>query len=151
METPGPDGFLLQPDDPLRVAHRRIDDYLLNQELLSTGGSEDRTAWRKVPKKELGEQIAAVLLRLRWLYLHDAELDKAHESRTRLGPALRGLYTIKAPYTEPQLRRLLDLTAPLLGRIGSGPTARRSWCMNISSRTASPQNCAHRSGRSSKT
>jgi hypothetical protein len=66
-----------------------------------------------------------VLLRLAWLDQHDAELENAHLSRIRLTTLLRMLYSIKAPCTEPDLRRLLDLTVPLLGRIAPyGPVER---------------------------
>jgi hypothetical protein len=30
--VPGPDGFLLSPDDPLRTEHLRLNDYLLGEE-----------------------------------------------------------------------------------------------------------------------
>jgi hypothetical protein len=117
LPLPGPDGFLIAPGDPLREEHHRIDEYLLQEEQQGTRGTAETRPWKKLAKGGMASQIEAVLRRLRWLDLHDSELDKAHEPRTRLRPLLRGLYKIKVTYTEPQIRTLLDLTVPLLGRI----------------------------------
>jgi hypothetical protein len=71
------------------------------------------------------DQVRAVLERLAWLDQHDAELENAHVARMRLATLLRVLYGIKIPYTEPDLRILLELTTPLLGRIAPyGPVER---------------------------
>ncbi len=122
---PCPDGFLLSPDDPLRASHERLNDYLLAEEQRPSHMPFDVAIWRKVPKRGFADQIQAVLLRLAWLNLHDAELENAHLSRIRLTTLLRVLYSIKAPCTEPDLRKLLDLTVPLLGRIAPyGPVER---------------------------
>lgn len=128
MQTPfpGPDGFLLSADDPLRAAHLRLNDYLLAEEQRSPALTPFNTElWRKLPKPEIPPQLEAVLRRLAWLDQHDAELESAHLARIRLTTLLRVLYTIKAPYTEPDLRMLLGLTTPLLGRIAPyGPVER---------------------------
>ncbi|HKW97014.1 MAG TPA: hypothetical protein VJN43_04730 [Bryobacteraceae bacterium] len=116
-EIPGPDGFLIAPADPLRQAHLRLNDYLLAEEQRSPAVALDVKVWRKMPRSQVPDQIEAVLRRLRWLDLHDGELANAHLARMRLRALLRVLYTLKAPYTEPQLRMLLDLTIPLVGRI----------------------------------
>jgi hypothetical protein len=119
---PGPDGFLLSPDDTLHAAHLRLSDYLLAEEQRSPGAPFDVAIWRKLPKRLIPDQVAAVLLRLTWLDHHDAELENAHLARMRLTTLLRVLYKFKAPYTEADLCRLLDLTVPLLGRIApDGP------------------------------
>jgi hypothetical protein len=115
--VPGPDGFLLSPEDPLRAEHLRLDEYLLAEEQRSPQTPFDVAIWRKLAKRHFADQIQAVLRRLAWLDAHDAELENAHLARMRLTTLLRVLYSIKAPYTEPELRALLDLTAPLLGRI----------------------------------
>lgn len=115
---PGPDGFLVSPDDPLRAAQLRLNDYLLGEEQRAPNAPFDMSVWRKLPKREIAGQIEGTLRRLRWLDQHDAELENAHLARLRLGGLLRALYTMKAPYTERDLRTLLDLTVPLLGRIG---------------------------------
>ena len=114
---PGPDGFLLSPDDPLHAAQLRLSDYLFAEEQRSPGAPFDAAIWRKLPKRLVPDQVAAVLLRLAWLDQHDAELENAHLARMRLITLLRVLYKFKAPYTESDLCRLLDLTVPLLGRI----------------------------------
>jgi hypothetical protein len=126
LPIPGPDGFLLSPDDPLHAAHLRLNDYLLAEEQRDTARTPfDVGPWRKLPKRELPGQVQAVLRRMQWLDQHDAELENAHRARLRLVTLLRVLYTIKAPYTEPDLRLLLDLTIPLLGRIApDGPVER---------------------------
>jgi len=115
---PGPDGFLLSPNDPLHAAHVRLNDYLLAEEQRNpTFIPFDVAIWRKLPKRQLVDQIRAVLERLAWLDQHDAELENAHLARLRLATLLRVLYRNKIPYTELDLRILLDLTTPLLGRI----------------------------------
>ena len=114
---PGPDGFLLSPDDPLHAAQLRLSDYLFAEEQRSPAAPFDVAIWRKLPKRLVPDQVAAVLLRLAWLDQHDAELENAHLARMRLTTLLRVLYKFKAPYTESDLCRLLDLTVPLLGRI----------------------------------
>jgi hypothetical protein len=126
LPIPGPDGFLLSPDDPLHAAHLRLNDYLLAEEQRDTARTPfDVAPWRKLPKRQLPGQVQAVLRRMQWLDQHDAELENAHRARLRLVTLLRVLYTIKAPYTEPDLRLLLDLTTPLLGRIApDGPVER---------------------------
>ncbi len=114
---PGPDGYLLSPDDPLHAAQLRLSDHLFTEEQRSPSAPFDVAIWRKLSKRLIPDQIAAVLLRLAWLDRHDAELENAHRARMRLTTLLRVLYKIKAPYTEVDLCRLLDLTVPLLGRI----------------------------------
>jgi len=115
--VPGPDGFLPEPGDPLLAAHLRINDYLFAEEQRAPNAPFAVAIWRKLPKRFLAEQIQAALRRLLWLDQHDAELETAHIARTRLKTLLRVLYAIKASFTEPELRALLDQTIPLLGRI----------------------------------
>jgi hypothetical protein len=123
--VPGPDGFLLSPEDPLRAEHLRLNDYLLGGERRSPQTPFDVAIWRKLAKHHFADQNQAVLRRLAWLDQHDAELENAHLARLRLTTLLRVLYSIKAPYTERELRALLDLTVPLLGRIAPyGPVER---------------------------
>jgi len=114
---PGPDGFLLSPDDPWHAAQSRLSDYLFAEEQRSPSVPFDVAIWRKLPKRLVPDQVAAVLLRMAWLDQHDAELQNAHLARMRLTALVRVLYKFKAPYTEADLCRLLDLTIPLLGRI----------------------------------
>jgi hypothetical protein len=122
---PGPDGFLVSPDDPLRASHLRLNDYLFAEEQRPTNTPFNVAVWRKLPKSSFADQVQAVLQRLAWLDRHDAELENAHLSRIRLSTLLRVLYSIKAPCSEPDLRMLLDLTTPLLGRIAPyGPVER---------------------------
>jgi len=117
LSLPGPDGFLLLPDDPLHAAQLRLNDYLFAEEQRNPSVPLDVATWRKLPKRLVADQIVAVLRRLTWLDQHDAELETAHLARMRLTTLLRVLYKFKAPYTEADLCRLLDLTIPLLGRI----------------------------------
>jgi len=126
MYLPGPDGFLLAPDDPLRAAHLRLNDFLVAEEQRNPASAPiDASAWRRLPKRELAEITLAVLRRLRWLTQHDAELDSAHLSRIRLVTLLRILYRIKAQFLEPELVAIIDATTPLLARIAPyGPIER---------------------------
>jgi hypothetical protein len=81
--------------------------------------------WRKLPKRELINQVQALLERFAWLDQHDAQLENAHLARLRLATLLHVLYRLKIPYTESDLRMLLELTTPLLGRIAPyGPVER---------------------------
>lgn len=123
---PGPDGFLLSPNDPLHAAHVRLNDYLLAEEQRNPALMPfDVAIWQKLPKRQLVDQVRAVLERLAWLDQHDAELENAHLARLRLATLLRVLYSNKIPYTESDLRMLFDLTTPLLGRIAPyGPVER---------------------------
>ena len=116
MELPGPDGFLLAADDPLRPAHLRLSEYLLTEEERGSGAF-DVAKWRKLPKRELPAQVQAVLQRLKWSDEHDAKLQNAHKARIRLRTLLQVLHGIKAPYSEAELCALLDSTRALLGRI----------------------------------
>ena len=119
---PGPDGFLLSPDDPLHAAQLRLSDYLFAEEQRDPAAPVDVAIWRKLPKRLIPDQVAALLQRLAWLDQHDAELQNAHLARMRLIRLLRVLYKFKAPCTEADLCRLLDLTVPLLSRIApEGP------------------------------
>lgn len=126
MEIPCPDGFLLSPDDPLRAAHLRLNDFLVAEEGRDPSAAPiDAGPWRKLPKRELPGLMLAVLRRLLWLDQHDAELEMAHVSRTRLVRLLRVLYAIKAPFSEPELVAIVDATTPLLARIAPyGPVER---------------------------
>ena len=123
---PGPDGFLLSSNDPLHAAHVRLNDYLLAEEQRNPAfTSFDVAIWRKLPKRHLVDQVRAVLERFAWLDQHDAELENAHLARLRLATLLRVLHGNKIPYIESDLRTLLDLTTPLLGRIAPyGPVER---------------------------
>src|SRR4051794_39473452 len=104
MEIPCPDGFLLSPDDPLRAAHLRLNDFLVAEEARDPSSAPiDAGPWRKLQKRELPGLTLAVLRRLFWLDQHDAELETAHLSRTRLVKLLRVLYAIKAQFSEPEL------------------------------------------------
>jgi len=123
---PGPDGFLLSPNDPVHGAQLRLNDYLLGEEQRNSAVTPfEISTWRKLPKRQLVDQVRAVLECLAWLNQHDAELENAHVARMRLATLLRVLYSIKVPYTESDLRMLLELTTPLLGRIAPyGPVER---------------------------
>ena len=68
---PGPDGFLLSPNDPLHAAHVLLNDYLLAEEQRNPALVPfDATKWRKLPKRQLVDQVRAVLERLAWLDRH---------------------------------------------------------------------------------
>ena len=123
--VPGPDGFLVSSGDRLRGEHLRLDDYLLAEEQRAANQPFNVAIWRKVDKRKIANQIEAVLRRTAWLDQHDAELENRHLARTRLATLLRVLYSLKAPYSEPDLRMLLDLTVPVLHRIApDGPVER---------------------------
>jgi hypothetical protein len=126
MEVPGPDGFLLSPNDPLHREHLKLNDYLLAEELRDPAATPfDMAPWRRVAKRDLVGQTQAVLQRLRWLEEHDAELENAHQARIRLRMLLRILYTLKALYSELELCALMGATVPLLGKIAPyGPVDR---------------------------
>src|SRR6185295_7063606 len=124
MDTiPGPDGFLLSRTDPLFASQQKLSDFLAADEARDPSRTRlDPAPWKKVPKREAITVIEAILRRITWLWEHDGELDTAHLARTRLIQLLRVLYRIKLPCTERDLRAMLELTAPLLGRIApDGP------------------------------
>ena len=123
---PGPDGFLLSPNDPVHEAQLRLNGYLLGEEQRNPALTAfDVAIWRKLRKHQVVDQVRAVLERFAWLDQHDAQLENAHVARMRLATLLRVLYSIKIPYTEHDLRILLGLTTPLLGRIAPyGPVER---------------------------
>ena len=89
---PGPDGFLRSPADSLHAAQLRLNDYLLAEEQRNPNAPFDAAIWRKLPKRLVPEQVAAVLRRLAWLDEHDAELENAHLAWMRLKTLLRTLY-----------------------------------------------------------
>ena len=125
LDVPGPDGFLFSLNDPLRAEHLRVNEYLLAEENRPSNAPFETAPWRKLPKHRLADYIQAVLRRVAWLHEHNAELEHAHLARLRLRALVRVLYSIKAPVTEAQLRTLLDLTTPLLGRMEPfGPVER---------------------------
>ena len=125
MQIPCPDGFLLSLEDRLFSSHTRLNEYLVAEEQRNPATAFDTRPWRKLPKRDLPELTLSVLTRLRWLDEHDRELNEAHKSRIRLRMLLRVLYSIKAEFTEPQLRAVLDAATPLLGRIAPyGPVER---------------------------
>jgi hypothetical protein len=59
--VPGPDGFLISPDDRLRAEHLRLNDYLLAEEQRSPQTAFDVAIWRKLAKRHFADQIQAVL------------------------------------------------------------------------------------------
>lgn len=126
MEVLCPDGFLLTPRDPLRVAHERINDFLIAEEQRNAAKAAfDVSPWRKLPKRELPQQTVAVLRRIRWLVEHDTELEDAHKSRLTFARLLRVLYGISAEFTEPELVSIIEATTELLGSIAPyGPIDR---------------------------
>jgi hypothetical protein len=80
--------------------------------------SPDLSKWKKLKKHQIIELIEAGLRRYTWLREHDAEIPDAHLERLKLLDLLRTLHTVKKlPYTEPELRTMLDLTTPLLNYI----------------------------------
>ena len=123
--TNGPDGFPISPSDRIVAAHLRLNDFLIADTPRDPSQTPlDGGSWKKLPKRQIVDQIEAVLRRLAWLFDHDAELANAHIARLRLTQLLRVLYTVKLPCTEADLRMMLDLTTPLLGRIApDGPLA----------------------------
>src|SRR5258706_6758705 len=124
METiPGPDGFLIQRLDPPFAAQQKLSHFLVADEARDPSSKIlDPATGKKLPKREAITLVEAILRRLNWLCAHDAELDTAHLARTRLIQPMRVLYTIKLPCTEADLRSMLELPAPLLGKIApDGP------------------------------
>jgi len=114
----GPDGFPLRTDDPLAEAHACLNAYLQAEAQREAARTPlDAKTWKKTPKRLSIDLIQAILIRLAWLDQHDAELAAAHVDRLRLVQLLRILYTIKLPCAERDLRAMLALTTPLLGRI----------------------------------
>ena len=85
--------------------------------------SPDLSKWKKLKKRQIIDLIEASLNRYAWLREHDAEIPNAHLERLKLIDLLRTLHTVKKlPYTEAELRRMLDAMTPLLGQISpDGP------------------------------
>jgi hypothetical protein len=116
--TTGPDGFPIAPGHALLAAHIALSEFLLAEDARELARTPpDDKAWKKRPKRFLIDTLQAILQRLNWLNAHDRELEKGHVTRLQLVRLLRVLYTVKLPCTEPDLRALLDLTAPLLETI----------------------------------
>ena len=126
MQLPCPDGFLLEPDDSLRSAHLRLNDFLIAEQGRNAALIPfDLKPWRKLPKRELPQQTLAILRRILWLHEHDTQLEGAHKSRIQLAMLLRTLYTIKAEATEEDLIAIINASTSLLGRISPhGPIDR---------------------------
>lgn len=124
--TTGPDGFPLSRADRLSAAHLLLNEYL------AAGWREvaaeiwpEATSWKRLPRQQAIDLIEALLRRLTWLDQHDAELEDAHVARLLLTRLLPTLHARKLKCTEPELRMLLDLTAPLLDRVApDGPVDR---------------------------
>ncbi len=115
--THGPDGFPLSASDRLHSAQVRLNDFLIADERDPSRTALDGGSWKRLPKRQIVDQIEAVLRRLTWLSDHDAELSNAHVARLRLTELLRVLYTVKLPCTAADLCMMLELTTPLLDRI----------------------------------
>ncbi len=125
MEIPtlGPDGFPIARTDRLYPIHVALNEYVLTAAQQERSGAPvDLAGWKKLPKGQILDHVEAVLRRVGWLYQHDRELHSAHLARQQLIRLLRVFYTVKLPCTEPDLRTMLDLTAPLLEHIApDGP------------------------------
>jgi len=79
---------------------------------------QNLTKYKKLPKRQIIELIEASLRKYTWLREHDAELPDAHVARLKFAKLLQTLHTTKKlPYTEPELRTMIDLTTPLLNYI----------------------------------
>ena len=88
-----------------------LDAYLIDDH-------QNLTKYKKLPKRQIIELIEASLRNYTWLREHDAELPDAHVARLKLAKLLQALHTVKKlPYTEPELRTMIDLTTPLLNYI----------------------------------
>ena len=80
--------------------------------------SPDLSKWKKLKKRQIIDLIEAILKRYAWLREHDAEISNAHFDRLKLLDLHRTLHTVKKlPYTEADLRAMLDSTTPLLDHI----------------------------------
>jgi hypothetical protein len=123
MSTAGPDGFPLAPDDRLYAAHVRLGEFLIADRSRDPDRTPiDGAAWKKLPKRQIVDLVEAILRRLTSLWARDREIGDGHLSRRRLIDLLRLLYRMKLPLGDADLRMMLDLTAPLLDRIGpEGP------------------------------
>jgi hypothetical protein len=93
-----------------------LDEYL-------TADKPDLVSFKKMPKRQIIDLIGAILKRYAWLREHDNEVGDAHVKRMKLVHLLRTLYTVKKlPFSESDLRMIVDLTVPLLDYIApDGP------------------------------
>jgi len=92
-------------------ASELLDAYLIDDH-------QNLTKYKKLPKRQIIELIEASLRKYTWLREHDAELPDAHVARLKFAKLLQTLHTTKKlPYTEPELRTMIDLTTPLLNYI----------------------------------
>ena len=64
MQIPCPDGFLLEPGDPLFEAHTRLSEYLIAEEQRLQLVPFDVGRWRKLPKRDLYDQTLSILTRI---------------------------------------------------------------------------------------
>src|SRR5689334_9107056 len=121
VPLPGPDGFLLSRADPRYAAHVLLNDYLVAEEAREAAGPlrtwPNISKWKKLPKRQQVDLVAAALVRITWLRDHRGEMENARASSDRFRRVLRQLYAAKIPFTAADLRALLELTIPLLGTI----------------------------------
>ena len=121
VPLPGPDGFLLSRADPRYAAHVLLNDYLVAEEAREAAGPlrtwPNISKWKKFPKRQQVDLVAAALVRITWLRDHRGEMENAGASSDRFRRVLRQLYAAKIPFTAEDLRALLELTIPLLGTI----------------------------------
>jgi hypothetical protein len=91
--THGPDRFPLSPPDRLHGAQLRLNDFLVTDNRSDQARAPlDGAPWKKLPKRQIIEQLEAVLRRFTWLSDHDAELANAHVfGITKEDLAARGL------------------------------------------------------------
>ena len=120
---PGPDGFLLDSNDPLYASQMLLSDFLAEDEQRDPNRTVLNGAkWKKLPKREVVRHVEAILRRLAWLIDNDRELETGHVSRLRLIHLLRVFHSMKLPRNADQLSVLFDLTSPLLTHIApEGP------------------------------
>src|SRR5215471_10195465 len=123
MNATGPDGFPAAEGDRLHAAQLRLGEFLSADRARDRDrASLDAGPWKKLPKRQVVDLVEAILRRYTWLCDHDREVPDGHVSRRGLIDLLRVFYRMKLPLGEADLRMMLDLTGPLLDRIGpEGP------------------------------
>src|SRR5690348_17115969 len=120
----GRDGFSFSSVHPRAAAHAWLNGYIASED--DPTPAVFTATLRKLkkdpsPRASLDVLIAA-LERMVWLRQYESDIAGAHQSIRRFRVLLAPLYKQKLPFTEPDLRAVVQSTTLLQGLIGpSGP------------------------------
>jgi hypothetical protein len=108
--TIGPDGFLCAEDNPSFRFHASLADFLIRQK--SGDGAALDAAFKQVRKSftrpQQVELVTAIYQRIGWIDAHRDELSEPARWQAALARLAKFLYRGKLPFSEPDLRALLQ-------------------------------------------